>query len=237
MFKKESILILTVIFLSVATGAIGAPLPGIWNGDTTGFGSAFDGKYIFLDPGNDGTTIGDIAKAQDNTNDLFVGYGNCWYMDGLERDWFWSGVVVDIGSGTGIMEVATTRRNGTFFIRGGNLWGQDAETIYTASIQGAVEGMYYFTYNSDLENWEWDHFEGTLHWWGNFNEDEYLFDLTSQLEVDYRVNLDGFGNVAGGTMTDVTIRIEPVPEPATMLLFGTGLMGLACSRTRRKRKS
>ena len=34
----------------------------------------------------------------------------------------------------------------------------------------------------------------------------------------------------------VTADVEPVPEPATMLLFGTGLVGLVGSRLRKKKK-
>lgn len=45
----------------------------------------------------------------------------------------------------------------------------------------------------------------------------------------YRVNLDGVDSAVNHT--------DPVPEPATMLLFGTGLAGLVGSTIRRKKKA
>jgi len=40
----------------------------------------------------------------------------------------------------------------------------------------------------------------------------------------------------GPLIDNVSVKAAPVPEPATMLLLGTGIVGMAASRIRRKKK-
>lgn len=58
-------------------------------------------------------------------------------------------------------------------------------------------------------------------------------DTTSQLKFG---DVTGASDQAWGAALDnVRADVAPVPEPATMLLFGTGILGLAGSRCRRKK--
>jgi len=50
-------------------------------------------------------------------------------------------------------------------------------------------------------------------------------------------NITPYNDLAQGETEDYELTIvDPVPEPATMFLFGTGLIGLAGARARRKKK-
>ena len=51
-----------------------------------------------------------------------------------------------------------------------------------------------------------------------------------------RVNPSSFGPIVAVDNVSLGLATNPVPEPATMLLFGTGLVGLAGSRIRKKKK-
>jgi hypothetical protein len=69
--------------------------------------------------------------------------------------------------------------------------------------------------------------------WGFLEIETLSNNLTSN--IVFSVNNDGSGDDADHDYAVAGINIAPVPEPATMLLFGTGLLGLAGLRLRKKK--
>ena len=62
-----------------------------------------------------------------------------------------------------------------------------------------------------------------------------FFGVLSDSGLIGRINVGAPGEHAGGLIDDVAFGV-PVPEPATILLIGTGLAGLLAGNDRRKRR-
>jgi len=110
--------------------------------------------------------------------------------------------------------------NNYFYGGNSHLWGGDYTTV------GANSSLPVYFHG---RNFSWDGSWGgvlTGEWGdGTLFSTELVFDSPDLIHL---VDLDG-GGTGGGTTT-------PVPEPASMLLFGTGIAGLAVTRLRRKKK-
>ena len=241
--KKRCLFLITIIFFVACIGTLasGAPLVGTW-GDAYDLGNAntLNGRAAILDPDEDGASLEDEIRARDRSGDSYPGYGHYWFMGGLTRDTLDLGLIVDNLDGTGTRSFDTTRSGGTFYIRGANLWGAGHDALYTASIEGEAHGTSWYDWDQDLNSgvggWVWNHFEGDIHWWGPFNEDPYLLDFTADGYLDswgYNSLFDQW--IILGNLNNVEMQIDPVPEPATMLLLGSGLVGLAGFRRKKKK--
>lgn len=232
--KKTVIILCSSLFLgSLSTAVMATPFPEPQLGitDSTPYGR------ILVDANNiDGENE---VMARDNIppSEPFNPY--YWGVRGLILDSVSIGDFVIQPDGTATVDFSIMRKDGTFGIFGDHLWGHDPGTIYAASIQGSTTGTNYFNWDNNEGRWISYKIEGDLHWWGDFiSNPSYSLDVTADFSLGAMLTHPDLGRIRFGDMSNVQIEVTqaPVPEPATMFLFGTGLAGLAGFRLRRKKK-
>lgn len=224
---KKIILLLLCLNVLFAQHVFGLPLTGNWN--------LVDGIAAVLDPEGDGGNIGDEAAGRDNSLMSSPGNAHFWSFEGLIRTENILGSFIDNGNGTAYRSIETFRAGGTYILHGDNLWGQPPGTIYEVSVDSHFIGVNNYQWVND--RWEWRESIGSSYVWGEFKEDPFLFELTDNVYFDYY----GYNSVVGhniyfGTVTDAVMSISPIPEPATIFLFCTGLAGLVGQRMRRSKR-
>lgn len=218
--KKIMLMMVVCLNLLFASHVFGLPLTGVFNLE--------DGLAWVLDPEGDGGNIGDEAIGRDNPSIP------SWSFEGLIRTENILGDFHNNGDGTAYREIQTFRTGGTYHIHGDHLWGQATGTTYEVSVSSHFTGENYYDWTG--VEWEWRESIGLSLVWGEFNDDPFLFELTDNVHFDKY----GYDSIVdqiaySGTVTNAEMSISPIPEPATILLFGIGIAGLASCRNRRKK--
>jgi len=234
--KKSYILFMVLLFmLGISATAVGAPLPGTWNKDKLGTPELqgltdpgiFKGLSGFTDPEIDGASLGDSHRGRDSSSlsGTFAPY--YWETSGMVRDTMIIGDFVNLGGGIGTRTFKDTREGGVFQIWGDHLWGQAPGTTYTAAIQGGgTSGT--IGYKWDGLQWNRDSYTTTVHYWGAFNADPFLFDFKADETGGRWFDASAYGQgwMVVRDLDNVEFQIKSVPIPAAVWLLGSGLAGL-----------
>ncbi len=107
--------------------------------------------------------------------------------------------------------------------------------IFSSNLAAAVAASTY-----SPEYYQTFIYDSPYHGYRQFASVQLGYDLSVIDDITWNTSL--VYNYMGGGQQQVNLKIkssnivDPIPEPATMLLFGTGLVGLVGSRLRKKKK-
>jgi hypothetical protein len=190
---------------SVSYGGSSASSPNLMI-DQSGLATTFSNGVTDFDSYDPANVFHDYQYGVGNINEWFADY-----PDPVEGE-----IVFDLGDEYTLDRIA--------------FWNEDGEGILSVDVSFSLDGT---TYGSA------QNFLPTDNDWGvNYTADIFTlsssslarfvkFELTGDPSAD-----DGYNNLSIG---EVAFSVaEGVPEPATMILFGTGLLGLFGVRRRRK---
>ena len=168
----------------------------------------WDENSGMLDIGTLPNEVQSQANAINETGKV-VGYSGPWYGSGTHKSFIWDET-------NGMQEIAALADDGSSFAFGINDFD-------------VVVGAY---------NWNqayiWDATSGMQDLNDLILSPEWLLERAT--DINNRGQIVGYGSLNGENHAFLLSPVSPVPEPTTMLLFGTGIAGLAGTRLRRKKK-